>query len=126
MKVLLAENRPDVRSALRLLLEQKPELTIISEVAKINDLLEQLDKGCPDLVLLDWDLPGLEPADVLLRIRRCCPDLKIIAISSRTESEKKALAAGVDTFVSKADTPERLLTAIDYFLNPNPKSSTSQ
>ncbi len=126
MKVLLAENRPDVRSALRLLLEQKPELTIISEVAKINDLLEQLDKGCPDLVLLDWDLPGLEPADVLLRIRRCCPNLEIIAISSRTESEKKALAAGADTFVSKADTPERLLAAIDYFLNPNPKSSTSQ
>jgi len=54
--------------------------------------------------------------------RRAASDTPLLS----AESEKKALAAGADTFVSKADTPERLLAAIDYFLNPNPKSSTSQ
>jgi DNA-binding NarL/FixJ family response regulator len=115
MKVLLAEGRPDVRSALRLLLEQESDLTIESEVTRIEDLLAQLERMCVDLVLLDWELPGLKPKKVLSLVRGCCPGLKIVAISGRPESRSKALKAGADIFVSKTDAPEYLLDAIDVF-----------
>ncbi|MCP4607511.1 MAG: response regulator transcription factor, partial [Planctomycetes bacterium] len=68
MRVLLAEGRPDVRSALRLLLEQESDLTIESEVTRVDDLLAQLEKRCVDLVLLDWELPGLKPESLLSSI----------------------------------------------------------
>ncbi|MFC2027370.1 response regulator transcription factor [Chloroflexota bacterium] len=128
MRVLLAEGRPDVRSALRLLLEQESEVTIECEVTRADDLLTQLEKRCAELVLLDWELPGLKPAKLLSSIRHCCPELKVIAISSRSESRKKALETGADTFVSKADAPEKLLDAIGSFLNINmqPSEKTSE
>lgn len=117
MRVLLAEGRPDVRSALRLLLEQEPGVIIESEVTKSDDLLAQLGKRCADLVLLDWELPGLKPKNLLSSIRQGCPELKIIVISGRPESRQNALRAGSDAFVSKADAPERLLEAISDFRN---------
>ncbi|NQT73748.1 MAG: response regulator transcription factor [Chloroflexi bacterium] len=123
MRVLLAEGRPDVRSALRLLLEQESGVTIESEVTRVEDLLAQLEKRCADLVLLDWELPGLKPENLLSSIHHCCPELKIIAISGRPESRKNALGAGADMFVSKADAPETLLEAISSFLNHTSEKS---
>ncbi len=123
IRVLLAEGRPDVRSALRLLLEQESNVTIDSEVTKVDDLLTQLEKRCADLVLLDWELPGLKPENLLSSIRQGCPELKVIAISSRPESRKNALGAGADMFVSKADAPETLLEAISSFLNHTSEKS---
>ncbi len=124
MRVLLAEGRSDVRSALRLLLEQESNVTIDSEVTKVDDLLKQLKKRCADLVLLDWELPGLKPENLLSSIREGCPELKVIAISGRPESRKNALGAGADMFVSKTDAPERLLEAISSFLNDDIQPSS--
>ncbi|MCP4614565.1 MAG: response regulator, partial [Planctomycetes bacterium] len=104
------------------------DLTIESEVTRVDDLLAQLEKRCVDLVLLDWELPGLKPESLLSSIHYCCPELKIVAISGRPESRNKALGAGADKFVSKADAPERLLDAISSFLNINvqPSEKTSE
>jgi CheY-like chemotaxis protein len=68
---------------------------------------------CPDLVLLGWELPGLDTLDSMNSLRDVCPGLSVIALSGRPEARQAALAAGADHFVSKADPPERLLFAID-------------
>jgi DNA-binding NarL/FixJ family response regulator len=117
MRVLLADDRRKVRSALRLLLEQGPGLSVVGEVIEAKDLLAQVQVTHPDLVLLDWELPGLRTDGLLPTLRRACPDLCIIALSGRPEARRTALAAGVDAFVSKGDPPERLLAAIDDALD---------
>lgn len=121
MRVLLADDQSQVRSALRLLLEQEPELSIVGEVATAGELLTQIEETCPDVVLLDWELPGLRTADPstssgqrpLTALRTLCPHLLVIALSGRPEACQAALAAGADAFVSKGDPPERLLAAVD-------------
>jgi len=113
MRVLLADNQPKVRSALRLLLEQEPGLSVIGEAAEAEDLLAQVEATQPDLVLLDWELHGLRTVERLAALRTLCPRLKVIALSGRPEARRAALAAGVDAFVSKGDPPERLLAAVD-------------
>ena len=65
------------------------------------------------LVLLDWELPGLEADGLLPTLRELCPRLKVIALSGRPEARHAALDAGVDAFVSKGDPPERLLAAVN-------------
>jgi DNA-binding NarL/FixJ family response regulator len=117
MRVLLADDRRKVRSALRLLLEQGPGLSVVGEVIEAQDLLAQVQVTHPDLVLLDWELPGLRTNGLLSTLRRACPDLCIIALSGRPEARRAALSAGVDAFVSKGDPPERLLAAIDDALD---------
>ena len=113
MRVLLADDRTEVRSALRLLLEQEQGIEVVGEADGAEGLLAQTKATCPDLVLLDWELPGLHADGPLSTLRQVCPDLFVIALSGRPEARRAALAAGVDAFVSKGDPPERLLAAVE-------------
>ena len=112
MRVLLIDDRPQMRSALRCLLEQEPGLSIVGEAAETKGLLAQVHEIRPDLVLLDWELPGLQAADLLpsLHVLRCPP--KVVAFSERREARQEALAAGADAFVSREDPPEWLLNTL--------------
>ena len=113
MRVLLADDQSKVRSALRLLLEQEPELSVVGEATDADELLAQAETVCPDIVLLDWELPGLSRNDVLSTLRARWPRLKVIALSGRPEARQAALDAGADAFVSKGDPPEQLLVAVN-------------
>jgi two-component system response regulator DesR len=118
MRVLLADSKPALRSALRLLLEQEANVNIVAEVADAESLLATMADMQPDLVLLDWELPGLQGsnmvASVFSALNACCPDVRIIVLSGRPEAGRPALAAGANSFVSKADPPERLLAALHH------------
>jgi DNA-binding NarL/FixJ family response regulator len=113
MRILLADDQPRVRFALRVLLERQPGFEIIGEAIDADDLLGQAEKTCPDLVLLGWELPGLAMAGSLSNLRQLCPSVSVIALSGRPEARRPALIAGVDAFISKSDPPERLLAAIE-------------
>ena len=119
MRVLLADDQASVRSALRLLLEQDSDVHTVAEVADANDLLEQIGRSCPDLVLLDWELPGSKKLELLPSLRTKCPQLFVIVLSSHPEVRQVALSAGADAFVSKGDTPERLLAMLHDRLHSN-------
>jgi len=113
MRVLLADDQPRVRFALRVLLERQPGLEVAGEAADADGLFTQAEAMCPDLVLLGWELPGLAAIDSLSALRGVCPDVHVIALSGRPEARRVALLAGADAFVSKTDPPERLLAAIN-------------
>ena len=121
MRVLIADDQPQVRSALRLLLKQETDLAVVGEADDAERALELSAEQRPDLVLLDWELPDQRAGGplnsagqrLLPALRACCPRLKVIALSGRPEARQAALDAGVDAFVSKGDPPERLLAAVD-------------
>jgi DNA-binding NarL/FixJ family response regulator len=112
VRILVADDDPRVRSAVRTLLLQEPEPIAIGECSDFVGLAAQVRGFQPNLLLLDWELPG-QVADALLF---ACHGLesrpKVIILSARPELESVALTAGADAFVSKGDPPERLLTAI--------------
>lgn len=113
MRMLIADDQHQVRSALRLLLEQQPDLNVIGEAVDAQGLLDWVRAVCPDMVLLDWELPELPRDDVVSALRALCPHLLVIALSGRPEARQAAVDAGVDAFVSKGDPPERLLAAVN-------------
>ena len=116
MKILLADDNPEVRSALRLLLEHEPIQVMVMEVADTQSLMAHLSENCPMIVLLDWELPGLHNSDFLMRVRSRCPKTRVIALSSKFEARQEARAARVDAFISKAEPPERILSTLCSFL----------
>ena len=113
MRVLLADKQSKVRFALAALLEQQAHITIVGEVQDSAGLLDQVKHYRPDLVLLDWSLPGRDAVDVLVHLHKTHPDLSIIVMSGRPEMSQLAIAAGADAFVSKAEPPDRLLAAVN-------------
>ncbi len=125
--VLVADDQPEVRSALRLLLEQEAGMRTVGEAVDVGDLLRQVKEQAPDLVLLDWELPGLQssqvnhkgkdfsplPADLVVEeMRRAQPGLKVIVLIGRLESRTNAFSVNADSFVCKGDPPEVLVEAL--------------
>jgi DNA-binding NarL/FixJ family response regulator len=121
---LLADDQSHVRLALRALLERQSGVQVVGEAAHSAALLSQVRAACPDLVLLDWNLPGIAAGELLPALRELCPSLPVIALSGQPEVRRAALAAGADAFVSKADPPERLLAALRSVKRVQVKEST--
>lgn len=125
MRVILADHRREIRSALRLLLEQQPEAwEIIGEASDLFELAALLKTACTDVLLLDWELPGLSAdrwnpspdraAVMLARLRGLCPQMRIIALSTQPEECILARQAGVDEVVCKTEMPEFLLDKMKF------------
>jgi DNA-binding NarL/FixJ family response regulator len=116
MRILLADDQVQVRSALRLLLEQEPDFQVVGETADATGLLLAVNEKAPDLVLLDWELPGLPVAQLLRLLQYERPLLKIIAMSSRPEAYLATLDTSVRAFVSKSEPPEQVLVSVKKLL----------
>jgi DNA-binding NarL/FixJ family response regulator len=117
MRIILADDQPEVRSALRLLLEEKTGIKVIADASTSTELLRQVRACCPDLILLDWELPGSEPEKLVKLLHKTCSSLYIIALSSRPQMKPVALKAGVLHFICKSEPPEQLLAALDNCYN---------
>jgi DNA-binding NarL/FixJ family response regulator len=113
MRVLIADDQLQVRSALRLVLQQDPRVREIDEVENLEALLQHVQRSPAHLVLLDWELPDGGGSVAVDRMRALRPRLSVIALSGRPEAREAALRNGADAFVSKGDPPERLLEAVD-------------
>ena len=112
LNILIGDAQPRVRFGLRLLLEQQPGWRVAGEAEDAQTLLDHVCGGCPDLVLLDWELPGMPAQELLAVIRGTCPRLWVVFMSGRDELRHLALQAGADVFAYKADPPENLLRLI--------------
>lgn len=130
MKILIADGNPEARNALRLVLEQTDHL-IVSEVLDVVGLMAQITTTCPEVVFLDIDLPGLYTGkrqaalaliDLINMLHQFCPQICILALSSRPNEQKNVLAAGADAFFCKSDPPDALLALLNAFspLHKNP------
>ena len=116
MRVVLADSQAEVRGALRLLLEKELGLQVVGEVASATELLATLPICGPDLVLLHWRLPDIQPTELLPALHTRFPCLRIIVLSVQPEVESAALAAGADAFISKVDPPAQVVKTIAQVL----------
>jgi DNA-binding NarL/FixJ family response regulator len=120
-RILIADDQPEVRSALRLLLEMEADKwTIVGEAQEAQNLIAFINEGECDLVLVDWELPGLRVAGPeghrcgrLEKVRNIQPGLFVVAMSGRGEARQEALEAGADAFISKGEPPEKLLETLN-------------
>jgi DNA-binding NarL/FixJ family response regulator len=124
MNVFLADDETMVRGALRVLFEQQNDLHVVGEASSGQALLAALVTTNPDVVLLDWELPGPSAPALVRGIRLLSPLTRVVALSGRIEAYRAALDAGVDAFVSKGDPPDRLLGTL-YVLGHTPRGADS-
>jgi two-component system nitrate/nitrite response regulator NarP len=116
-RILVAEDDPLTLEGIKLLLSGS-----IHEVAgTVNDgslILEQVPSLRPDLLLLDFDMPGRTGLDVLRTLRER-GDKRFIVLLTGSMSDKRvyeALQLGLNGLVVKAQAPRDLLTCLDAVL----------
>jgi CheY-like chemotaxis protein len=115
--VLLVEDFEDSRFMMRRLLEMSGYRVL--EAGSGREAVELAKRNCPDLILMDLSLPGLDglTATRLIRELENMCDVPIIAVSAhdRAEFYSLALAAGCNEYVSKPvdfDTLENVLSRL--------------
>ncbi|TQV74613.1 phosphate regulon transcriptional regulatory protein PhoB [Aliikangiella marina] len=102
-KILLVEDEQPIREMLRYALER--ESFEIEEADNAASAREKLTKKRPDLLIVDWMMPGETGVDFIKRIRKdeVLQDLPVIMLTARVEeSDKvKGLDCGADDYVTK-------------------------
>jgi CheY-like chemotaxis protein len=117
--VLVVEDHDDTRLLLKLLLEH--EGYVIMEVADGLEAVEIAARECPDLVLMDGSLPGLDGLSATRRMREqeSLRHVPIIALSGHTGQEfrAEARAAGCDALITKPLDFSQLLNTLNQLLH---------
>ena len=112
MQIVLASAHADLRMALEILLREEPGTDVVGTASGAASLRALLQASPPDLVLLDWDLPGHPPASLLAESKRLDSHPHVIVLVHDSNAKRAALAAGADASVLKGDSPRHLLAAI--------------
>lgn len=113
MRILIADHQTKVRFALRVALAQQPGCETIGEASNAEDLIAQVRAACPDLAIVDWELPDLPISDLIPGLRDICHSLRVIILSGRAETRSRALAAGANAFVCMCNAPDELSSALE-------------
>jgi DNA-binding NarL/FixJ family response regulator len=92
-----------------MLLKQEPGEAVIAESSDLDSIAVQMREFRPEVVLLEWELPGRAAAALLIALNGLEFRPKVIVLSGRSDARKMALALGADGFVYKGDPPDQLL-----------------
>ena len=116
-RVLVVDDHAIVRSGIRRLLSERPDIEVF-EAASGEEAMSAVLDAPADLIVLDLDLPGLGGLELLRRLVRTVPKAPILIFSQHAEAiyATKALEAGAQGFVSKNALPEEFLEAVDTVL----------
>ena len=114
VSVLIADDHSVVREGVRHLIETEADIDICAEASDGREVLEQVEKNKPDLVILDISMPRLSGLETLERIRTKHPGTKTILLSVHADPSmiQSAVALGVDGYVLKNARKSEILDAI--------------
>ena len=110
IRVLLADDQALVRGALAALLELEPDLDVVAEVGRGDEVVDRARESGADVCLLDIEMPGLDGIAAAAAVRDSLPGVRTLIVTTfgRPGYLRRALEAGAAGFVVK-DTPARQL-----------------
>ena len=120
IRVLIVEDDPKVRRALRMRFQLEPTIDIVGEADDGPTAIELSVALRPDVVLLDLNLPGMDGVSVCYALRSHAAAVVVLSMYETATVRARCLAAGASTFVAKQDRMSVLLSAIHAALGPTP------
>src|SRR5688500_8063508 len=114
ISVVLADDHAVVRSALRMLLEDEPDVEVVAEAGDAESATRYCRGHRPTVLILDINMPGGSGLAAIPKIRSESPDTQIVMLTMQgeTASAREALQAGVLGYISKDAASEELVTAV--------------
>ena len=114
IRVLLVEDNQVFREALELILGLRTDMKVVASVPDGSNAAAVAADVRPDVVVMDYRLPGLDGVQATRAVRDACPTAAVICLTaSATLRERDALAdAGVVAFLRKDDGLDAVVAAI--------------
>lgn len=121
VRILIVDDHKMVRDGIRYMLEfqESKYKFFINEAGDGEEGVEIAGQNPYDIIIMDYQLPGIDGADAARLILQKNPDAKILALSNYNEYMyiDRMIKTGVKGFVLKNVTPEELIKAIDTILH---------
>jgi two-component system invasion response regulator UvrY len=112
--VLLVDDHAVVRMGFRLLLQSRPDVTVVAEADCGEAACQRYAESRPDVVVMDLAMPGMGGIEALRRIVAHDPAARVLTLSAQDDPmhARRALREGALGFLSKRSAPEALLEAV--------------
>ena len=114
INVFLADDHAVVRDGLRSLLEGSGNINVVGSEANGREVVRQIQKLCPDVVLMDIAMPELNGIEATAQICKICPSTRVIILSMHhtTEYIYQALKAGAKGYILKESAGQEVVNAV--------------
>jgi two-component system, NarL family, response regulator len=114
IRILVAEDHLVARVGVSTIVNMQPDMTVVAEASNGNQAVEMYRIHLPDVALLDMRMPGMGGVEAATAIRAGHPNARMIALTTYGGDEdiRRALAAGVQAYLTKDVLHDELLKAI--------------
>jgi DNA-binding NarL/FixJ family response regulator len=113
-QIFLIDDHVVMREGLRRLLEEEPDLAVCGEAENSKKAISELEKGLPDLAIVDISMPGANGLELIKNLKARFPALRMIVLSMHDESlfAERVIRAGAAGYIMKQVSTPQLLGAI--------------
>jgi len=114
IKTAIVEDQSRYRDLLRLILTGMDNIEIIFEREHCRNIINDVVKQMPDVLIMDIDLPGKSGIEAVSELKEVFPEIKILMLTVFEDDEKifGAIKAGANGYLLKKDSPQKILDAI--------------
>lgn len=114
IRVMIAGTFESVRSGLREILEQEPDIRVTGEAHSAKEVIERWSPGISDVLILDFDMQREGGIDLLRNLAQRYPELPIIVMSINSEEPftRRVLDGGAKWFLPKGTLSECAVQAV--------------
>ncbi len=114
ISIVLADDHALVREMLAQLLQDEGDMVVLASVANARDAVRKSALFCPNVVLMDIDMPGLSAFEAGRDLKSHCPDARLVFLSAFFHDRyiEQALALEAAGFITKSEPPETIIKAI--------------
>jgi len=114
IRVAIVEDQAATREGLAVLINGTPGFEITGKFRSMEEVLPQLERALPDIVLLDIQLPGLSGVEGVRRIKERFPRIRVLMLTVYSDNEHvfQAICNGASGYLLKDTKPGRLLEAV--------------
>jgi DNA-binding NarL/FixJ family response regulator len=114
VRMVIVDDHPFLRTGLRCVLEEHPEFRVVGEAADGREGVQLVEKGKPNLAILDIGMPNLNGIEAARQIHDSFPEVAIIMLSVHSDESYvlRALKAGARAYLLKQSAEADLITAV--------------
>ena len=114
IRLLIIADQPPVRKGLQMRLAAELDFSVIGEASDSAVALELAQALCPDIVLIDVDMPNIDGIALTAEMHQICPEASLIILSMHDDvfTCTRASEAGARAFIAKSNPADILLTTI--------------
>lgn len=114
IKLFLVDDQPQARRGLRQRLALESDLQVIGEASNGVEALQLVPTMCPDIVLMDVAMPGMDGITATIELKSRCPNSAVVILSLYDDAatRERAQSAGAVAFVAKDRVEELLLGTV--------------